>query len=205
MPHCVRLGLTGGIGSGKSTVARLLAERGAAVVDADAIARQVTAVGGSAIPAIMEAFGPAFISPAGALDRDQMRSLVYTDPAAKQKLEAIIHPLVKLATENQASLLVSMGHPCIVFDIPLLVESRVWRRRLDEVMVVDCTPELQITRVMARNQLIRADVEKILTAQASREDRLRAADTVIFNCNLSLIELADEVRQISHRFGLSSG
>lgn len=204
MAPVVRLGLTGGIGSGKSTVARLLADRGAAVVDADAIARELTAPGGLALPSIAVTFGQNFMTSDGALDREKMRALVYTDPTARQRLEAIIHPLVGLETQRQASSAVSRGHSCIVFDIPLLVESPNWRQEVDHVLVVDCTPDVQISRVMARSHLTRNDVEKIMSSQAGREHRLGAADTVIFNSGLSLEELAEEVRQISHRFGLSS-
>jgi dephospho-CoA kinase len=133
-----------------------------------------------------------------------MRALIHTDPTARQGLEAIIHPLVGQETQSQASIAASQGRPCIVFDIPLLVESATWRQKLDHVLVVDCTPELQISRVMARSQLSRDDIEKIMSSQAGRERRLGAADTVIFNVGLLLEELADEVRQISRRFGLSS-
>jgi len=201
--RALRLGLTGGIGSGKSTVAKLLAERGAAVVDADAIARALTEPAGQAIPAIMAMFGPTFITTEGALDRDQMRTLAYADPLARQWLESIIHPLVALETERQAAVATGAGHRCIVFDIPLLVESPRWRQNLDHVLVVDCTPDLQIRRVMARSQLAEVTIEKIMASQAPRTRRLKAADTVIFNVNLSLAQLADEVGQIAPRFGLS--
>jgi dephospho-CoA kinase len=201
----VRLGLTGGIGSGKSTVARLLAEAGAAVVDADAIARESTAPLGLAMPAIANVFGPAFVTPTGALDREKMRQLIFNEPAARKRLESIIHPLVKLETQNQAAQAISTGHRCIVFDIPLLVESGTWRQHLDHVLVVDCRPEVQIKRVLARNQLARAEVEKIIASQATREHRLSAADTVVENDQLSMAELAGEVNQLIHRFGLSSG
>lgn len=201
----MRLGLTGGIGSGKSTVARLLAELGAAVVDADAIARALSAAGGAAMPLIASTFGPDFLTPTGALDRARMRTLIHTDATARLRLEAIIHPLVALDTQKQAASAASAGKPCIVFDVPLLVESTNWRQRVDHVLVVDCTPELQISRVMARSQLQRVEVENIMASQATRERRLSAADIVIFNVGLSLEQLADEVRQISHRFGLSSG
>lgn len=200
----VRLGLTGGIGSGKSTVARFLAERGAAIVDADAIARELTVPGGLAMPSIAVAFGQDFVTPAGALDREKMRALIHTDATARKRLEAIIHPLVGLETESQASSAVRLGRPCIVFDIPLLVESSTWRQKVDHVLVVDCTAEVQISRVMARSHLSRHDIEKIMSSQAGRACRLGAADTVIFNVGLSLEQLADEVRQISHRFALSS-
>lgn len=203
MSTAVRLGLTGGIGSGKSTVAQLLAGLGAAVVDADAISRALTLPGGQAMPPIAATFGPDFVTTTGALDREKMRTLIHTDASARQQLEAIIHPLVTLETQRQAREAIAHGHPCIVFDVPLLVESARWRQQVDHILVVDCTPEVQISRVMARNQLLRADIEKIMASQASREQRLAAADTVIFNVDLSLAQLAAELHQISHRFGLS--
>ena len=199
----VRLGLTGGIGSGKSTVARSLAELGAAIVDTDAIARDLTAAGGLAMALIAAAFGHEFVTPAGALDRERMRTLVFTDATARNQLESIIHPLVGLEAQRQASSAADGGRACIVFDIPLLVESSIWRQKLDKVLVVDCTPEVQIKRVMARSELKRDTIEKIISSQIGREQRLGAADIVIDNVNLSLSELVDEVRQISHRFGLS--
>lgn len=197
-----RLGLTGGIGSGKSTVARLLADCGAAVIDADAIARDVTAAGGAAIGPIVRAFGAELITPQGALDRDRMRELAYADQQARQRLEAIIHPLVGREAARQADVAVHAGHRCIVFDVPLLVESSHWRQQVDRVLVVDCIPEIQIERVMRRSGLTRVAIEKIISSQARRAHRLSAADMVIFNAGLSQDELALEVRQISHRFGL---
>ena len=202
MPPVFRLGLTGGIGSGKSTVATLLAELGAAVVDADAISRQLTTSGGLAMKAIESEFGAAFVASDGALDRDQMRALVHGDANARCRLEAIIHPLVGQQTLAQAERAVDLGHHCVVFDVPLLVESPSWRARVDHVLVVDCTPEIQISRVMARNQLSRAEVEKIIASQASRALRLGAADSVLFNVNLTLDQLAREVRELAPRFGL---
>ena len=199
-----RIGLTGGIGSGKSTVAALLAQNGAAVVDADAIARSVSAIGGAAMPAIGAAFGSDFIAPDGALNRDKMRDLIYADPQARRQLESIIHPLVALETQRQADTALARGHTCIVFDVPLLVESLRWRQKVDHVLVIDCTPEIQIDRVMARSQLLRDEVEKIMLSQTDRLRRLRAADSVIFNADRSLADLADEVEQVAHRFGLSS-
>jgi dephospho-CoA kinase len=203
MLAAVRLGLTGGIGSGKSTVALLLSAMGAAVVDADAIARELTVPQGQAMPLIAATFGPAFISPTGALDREKMRILIHTDATARQKLEAIIHPMVADETQRQANLATHKGYPCIVFDVPLLVESASWRQRVDHIVVVDCTPDVQINRVMVRNHLQRDAVEKIMASQVSRELRLAAADTVIYNVNRSLAQLGDELHQISHRFGLS--
>lgn len=200
----VRLGLTGGIGSGKSTVAQMLVARGAALVDADAIARRVTLAGGSAISALVTAFGPDYLTADGAMDREKMRLRVYEDAAARQRLESIIHPLVGQETERQAMLALAQGAACIVFDVPLLVESNTWRQKVDRVLVVDCTAKVQISRVIERNQLTRAAVEKILASQARRERRLQAADLIIFNANLSLEQLADEVDQLTGFLGLSS-
>ena len=199
----VRLGLTGGIGSGKSTVAHMLLGLGAGLVDADAISRQLTAAGGLAMPAITAAFGPDFVDASGALERDRVRQLVHSEPTARLRLEAIIHPLVGLEGQRQAALLAEQACPCIVFDIPLLVESAHWRQNLDHVLVVDCTNEVQINRVMVRNQLSRAQVQSIIASQASRRSRLAAADSVIFNVDLSLDALEAQLQKISTRFGLS--
>jgi len=132
------LGLTGGIGSGKSTVGTMLMARGAAVIDADAISRATTAAGGAAIAAIAERFGLTFITPAGALDRERMRTHVFANPNARQQLEAIIHPLVSLHTQQQAEAALARGQRVLVFDVPLLVESQRWRGHVDRVLVVDC-------------------------------------------------------------------
>ena len=185
----LRLGLTGGIGSGKSTVAQMLAARGGAVIDSDAIARSVTAANGSAMPSITEAFGKEFINPEGALDRERMRSLVFSDPSAKQRLEAIVHPLVGLATQAQAQAAVQSGHTLLVFDVPLLVESTRWRKLVDKVLVVDCLESTQIARVMARSGLTKDAVQNIISAQATRAQRLAAADITLFNEGLDLEQL----------------
>lgn len=197
------VGLTGGIGSGKSTVATLLAQSGAAIIDADAIARQLTTTGGLAMAAIAERFGPGFITAEGALDRDRMRALAFTDPGAKKRLEAIIHPLVTEETARQGRAAQESGYACLVFDVPLLVESTRWRQKVDHVLVVDCLAETQITRVMARNGLTRAAVEAIIAAQSSRLRRLQAADSVIFNDGLSYQGLSAEVAALAPRFKLS--
>lgn len=199
-PH--RLGLTGGIGSGKSTVATALALLGAALIDADAISRTATASGGTAISALKSTFGPALISRDGALDRDQMRSLVYSDPTAKARLEAIVHPVVGLEIAKQAQQAEEAGAPCIVFDIPLLVESGHWRTRLNRVLVIDCTEDTQIARVMGRNGLTADEVRRIVAAQATRKQRLASADLVVFNDGISLDHLAQQVREIGTQFGL---
>ncbi len=205
MPAVTRLGLTGGIGSGKSTVARMLASLGAAVIDADANARSVTAAGGAAIAPIAAEFGAAFITPGGALDRDAMRALAYADSSAKKRLEAIIHPLVGQEAARQTGAALAAGHHCIVFDIPLLVESGRWRQQLDRILVIDCTEQTQIERVVARSGLTPDAVARIIAAQASRGQRLAAADTVIFNDALPLAGLQAQVAQVAHAFGLSLG
>ncbi len=190
-----QLGLTGGIGSGKSTVADLLAQRGAAIIDADAISRSTTATGGSALPAIGQAFGPALIGPDGALDRAAMRALVFEDDAQRQRLEAIIHPLVAQETERQARRAQADGRALIVYDVPLLVESGArWRARVDRVLVVDCDAATQIERVQRRNGLPLEQIERIVNAQALRAHRLAAADIVIANgAGVSLARLQQQV------------
>lgn len=195
----LRLGLTGGIGSGKSTVARLLQARGATVIDADAIARACTQAGGSAMPAVAQTFGAAFVMADGALDRDRMRAHVFAHPGARAQLEAIIHPLVGQEIASQAAASLSR---CTVFDVPLLVESPRWRPQLDLVLVVDCTRETQVRRVMARNGWDRATIESVLDNQSSRERRLAAADIVVFNDGHEIEHLQDPVGRLARRFGL---
>jgi len=185
----LRLGLTGGIGSGKSTVAQMLAARGGAVIDSDAIARSVTAANGSAMPAIRAAFGKEFVTPEGALDRERMRALVFSDPSAKLRLEAIVHPLVGLATQAQAQSAIQAGQTLLVFDVPLLVESPRWRKLVDKVLVVDCLESTQVARVMARSGMTSDAVQSIIRAQATRAQRLAAADITLFNEGLDLEQL----------------
>lgn len=199
----LRLGLTGGIGSGKSTVGALLARHGASIIDADAIARSVTAPGGRAIEAIAMNFGREFIGSDGALDRERMRQLVFSDPAAKLKLEKIIHPLVGLEIEEQARAAATANAVMLVFDVPLLVESgRRWRSQVDRVLVVDCSAETQLSRVIQRSALPRETVLQIMASQASREARLAAADAVLFNDGIDMDHLALQVGQLYREFGL---
>jgi dephospho-CoA kinase len=198
----VRIGLTGGIGSGKSTVLQMLQQLGAAVVDADAISRATTAAGGAAIPAIAAAFGADFIGADGALDRERMRAHVYAHPEARRQLEAIVHPLVGSESERLVQAAHAAGVHAIVFDIPLLVESGRWRQRVDRVLVVDCLPATQVARVQGRSGLAAAEVEAIIAVQAPRALRLAAADAVIFNEGLSLAQLRAEVEQVARSFGL---
>ena len=202
VPKPYRLGLTGGIGSGKSTVAGMLAGLGAGVIDADAISRATTAAGGAAIPLIQVQFGASFIAEDGALNRNRMRQEVFSDPQAKSRLEAIIHPLVGQQIAAQADALTHAGKTCLVFDIPLLVESAHWRKTLQRILVVDCLPGTQISRVAARSGLRAAEVEKIIATQASRRRRLASADTVLFNDALSLQALEALVQEMGQQFGL---
>lgn len=199
----VRLGLTGGIGSGKSTVAAFMAQAGAAVMDADAISRSLTQAGGLAIPAILAEFGETLITPEGAMNRDAMRALVFSNPQTKRQLEAIVHPLVAQVLQTQTQDAIASGKNCLVFDVPLLVESgERWRRQVDWVCVVDCQTETQIQRVMDRSQLTRPEIEAIMVHQASRAQRLASADAVIYNDGLDLAQLQTAVHEMMTRFGL---
>lgn len=175
------IGLTGGIGSGKSTIANLFVERGAALVDTDQIAHELTAPGGAAIEPIRAAFGDAAIAADGRMDRAYVRSLAFSQPAARLQLEAILHPLIREGTRRGIESAIEAGAPYVLVAVPLLVESRDWRGRYQRVLVIDCPPEIQIERVMRRSGLERAQVEAIMSAQASRDQRLAAADDVIDN------------------------
>ncbi|PFH09163.1 dephospho-CoA kinase [Collimonas sp. PA-H2] len=172
------VGLTGGIGSGKSTVADMFSERGAAVIDTDIIARQLTAPGGIAIEAIRACFGDAFIDASGAMDRELMRARVFSDPTAKQQLEAILHPLIRTETANAGERAVGSY---LIFAVPLLVESGNWKQRVGRILVVDCDEQVQLQRVMQRNALTEPQVRAIMATQATRQQRLQAADDVIVN------------------------
>jgi dephospho-CoA kinase len=202
-PRTWRIGLTGGIGCGKSTVADMLAARGAAVIDADAISRSLTATGGRAMAAIAQNFGTQMVDAQGAMDRQAMRNMVFQNPQAKQQLEAIIHPLVSQITAEQTQAALQAGRRVLVFDVPLLVESgERWRKQVDRVIVVDCDADTQRQRVMARSGLAAEEIDRIMALQASRSQRLACADTVILNQGLSLVELEAEVAQVAADFGL---
>ncbi len=192
------VGLTGGIGSGKSVVARLFREWGVDIVDTDQIARGLTAPHGAAMPAVLAAFGAGFEDAHGALDRAKMRALVFSDPAAKQRLEAILHPMIRAAVLAESVL--GTG-PYVIFDIPLLVESGTWKAKLARVLVVDCPEDVQVARVMARNGLSEEQVKAIMAAQAPRAVRLAQADDVIDNGG-GLDALAPQIADI-HAFYLA--
>lgn len=184
-----RVGLTGGIASGKSTVSAMLAELGAVITDADALAREVVEKGTPGLDAVVAEFGPTLLTPEGDLDRAAMGSLVFGDEAARKRLEAIVHPLVferMVALEAAAD-----DDDLVVHDIPLLAEGGR-ADTFDAVIVVDCPPELQIARMMADRGWTREDAESRIAAQATREDRLAIATHVIENTG-TIDELRDQV------------
>ena len=192
------VGLTGGIGSGKSAIAERLASYGASIVDSDLIAHQITSTGGLAIEPIAERFGSEFIQTDGALDGKKMRVLVFEDLQSRKALEAITHPLIRAKAIEQARLAIERQALYIVFVVPLLLESSEWFQFIDHVVVADCSEAIQIQRVMERNGLTRQEVESILQAQATRAERLAQADTVIENMG-SLEDLAEQVRLLHQK------
>lgn len=188
--------ITGGIGSGKTAVSDRLQARGAAVVDTDVISRDLTAAGGAAMPALEAQFGPGIAAPDGSLDRDRMRSLVFNDPEAKRKLEAILHPMIRLEAFRQVE---AAAAPYVVLVVPLLVESNAYRDIADRVLVVDCPESIQIERTMRRSGLAREQVERIVRAQAPRSARLALADDVVVN-DAGLDKLVAETDRLHERY-----
>ena len=172
------VGLTGGIGSGKSAAAAEFERLGASVVDTDAIAHALTAAGGAAIGEIRKLFGAGILAASGALDRDKMRARVFADPAAKKALEALLHPLIREESQRRIA---AARTPYVIHVVPLLVESPDYLRRVDRVLVIDAPEELQVERVRSRSGLSEAEVRAIVAAQATRAQRLAAADDVIEN------------------------
>ena len=194
------VGLTGGIGSGKSAVADLFAERGIAVIDTDAIAHALTVPGGAAMAAIRAEFGDGVANADGALDRAAMRAMVFADPSARRRLEAILHPMIRSESERQ--LLASATHadsPYAILMVPLLIESGDYRKRVNRVAVVDCAESTQIARVMSRNGIARNEIERILAAQATRAERLAAADDVIDNDG-NLAALPPQIERLHRQY-----
>jgi len=193
-----RIGLTGGIGSGKSTVAGLLVAEGAVLVDTDAIARRIAEPGGIAMPALEARFGAAVLRPDGGLDRARMREIVFQDAEAKRALEGILHPLIGAETRREAA---DAGPDAtVVFDVPLLVESGRWRALVERVLVVDATEATQLRRVVARSGWTPEAVRAVIAQQAPRALRRAAADAVIDNESLTLEELAAQVRGLWKRW-----
>ncbi|CAH2801145.1 MAG: Dephospho-CoA kinase (EC [uncultured Paraburkholderia sp.] len=193
------VGLTGGIGSGKSTVADLFAAHGVPLVDTDLIAHRITAPNGIAMPAIAAEFGNEFVAADGSLDRARMRTLVFADDTARKRLESIVHPLIRAETEREQR---EAQGPYVILVVPLLIESGTWKSRVDRVLTVDCSVETQITRVMNRNGFSREQVLAIIARQATREARLEATNDVIDNDNASLESLKAQV-DAQHQMYLS--
>jgi len=193
------VGLTGGIGSGKSTVADLFAAHGVPLVDTDLIAHRITAPHGIAMPQIAAEFGDSFVAADGSLDRARMRTLVFSDDGARKRLEGITHPLIRAETEREQR---EAQGPYVIIVVPLLVESGSWKTRVNRVLTVDCSVETQISRVMSRNGFSREQVLAIIARQASREARLAAADDVVDNDNAPLDALKAQV-DAQHRVYLS--
>jgi dephospho-CoA kinase len=192
------VGVTGGIGCGKTTVADMFGALGASLIDTDAIAHALTAPQGAAIAPLVQEFGPACLAPDGSMDRARMRALVFTDPAAKARLEAILHPRIREAANAAAA--IATG-PYLMFVVPLLVESGDWRERVDRVLVIDCEESTQVARVMARNGLTEKQVRDIMANQVPRAVRLAAADDVIDN-NDGIAALAPQIAAL-HRIYLA--
>lgn len=190
------VGLTGGIGSGKSTVADLFVARGAALVDTDAIAHQLTGPQGAAMPALRAAFGDGIAAADGRLDRAAMRRQVFADPAARARLEGILHPLIRAESDARCR---AAATPYVVLAVPLLVESGSYRQRCDRILVVDCPETTQVARVMARSGLSADEVAAIMAAQASRRDRLAIADDVVLNAT-TRDDLAAQVAALDARY-----
>jgi dephospho-CoA kinase len=199
--------LTGGIGSGKSTVAAMLVACGAVLVDTDAIAHALTAPGGAALPVLAGEFGTGIIAADGSMDRDRMRALAFGDPNARRRLEAILHPMIGAEASRQAGL--AAAKP-VVFDVPLLAASSHWRQRVSRVLVVDCLEATQVQRVTQRSGWSEEQVRRIIAQQSTRPARRAIADAVIFNDGLSLAALQDEVSSLwnlwsSHSRGSATG
>jgi dephospho-CoA kinase len=201
------IGLTGGIGSGKSTVAKMLAEKRIPIIDADVISKALTQAGGAAMAAIAQTFGEGMLAQDGSLNREAMRALMLQDASAKARLESLIHPLVGQQIDAQLGQAKASGAALAVVDIPLLVEggSR-WCSRLDAVWVVDCEPTTQVARVQARSGWPLAQIEAVMAAQASRAQRLACADVVISNEGLSLAQLQEQVSALleQHNFAATA-
>jgi dephospho-CoA kinase len=193
------VGLTGGIGSGKTAAADIFGLLGAAIVDSDAIAHALTARGGDAIAAIAQQFGAQYIGPDGALDRQRMRDRVFRDPPAKARLESILHPRIRELSIAQVAAAVRDRVPYVVLVVPLLIESGGWRSRVHRILVIDCSPATQEARVRARSRLDAALVRAIIAQQARRADRLDAADDVLVNEG-PLEQLTARVTRLHRRY-----
>jgi dephospho-CoA kinase len=191
----LQIGLTGGIGSGKSTVATMLVACGAVLVDTDAIAHALTAPGGAALPALAQEFGAGIIGADGAMDRERMRALAFDDATARRRLEAILHPMIGHEAQRQAAL---AGERPVVFDVPLLAASSAWRQRVERILVIDCLESTQVQRVMQRSGWSADQVQRVIAQQTPRAARRAIADAVLFNEALSLDALQQQVYMLWH-------
>ncbi len=194
------IGLTGGIGSGKSAVADLFAAHRVPVIDTDAVSHVLTAASGAAMPSIRAGFGENMVMPDGALDRAAMRAHIFAQPEERKRLEAILHPLIQAEVERRINVENSRNNQSyIILVVPLLIESGSYRRRVQRIAVVDCSEATQIRRVMARNGLSQNEVERILQAQATRAERLAVADDVIENDG-QLAALTPQVARLHDKY-----
>lgn len=199
----LRVGLTGGIGSGKSTVADMLRQAGVPVVDTDRIAHALTAPGGTALAALRVAFGPEVFDADGTLSRDRLRSLVFSHEGERQRLESILHPMIRRVAERQFQA-AAVHADIVVFDVPLLVESGSWAQRVDRVLVVDCSEDTQVSRVIQRSGWSEQQVRAVIARQASRQARLAEATDVIVNDGVGLPELRARVLEVLGRWRSAS-
>lgn len=193
------VGLTGGVGSGKSTIASMLSARGAGVVDADAISYELTQAGGAAIEPLRVSFSEHAIAPDGSLDRDRMRAVAFSDPAARTRLEALLHPLIRNGMRERTAALAADGCPYILLVVPLLVESGTWRASVDRVLLIDCSEATQINRVCARPGMDESAARQIMQAQASRQQRLAVADDVLMN-EAPLAEIESQIERLHQQY-----
>ena len=197
----LRIGLTGGIGSGKSTVAATWVGLGATLVDTDAIAHALCAPGGAALPALKATFGDPIQAPDGGMDRQRMRAIAFSDASARRRLEAILHPMIGQEAQRRAA----EAPGAVVFDVPLLTESGHWRTRCDRIAVVDCSRETQTLRVVARSAWTTDQVERVISQQASRSQRRAIADAVIHNDGITVDELREQAAALwSHWLSCAS-
>lgn len=195
-----RIGLTGGIGSGKSTLAKLFARKGIRLIDADAISRELTAAGGAAMPAIADVFGPSFVAADGSMDRIRMRQFVFSNEQARLQLQSLLHPLIAQGMQEKLLSLSDENISLVLIDIPLLIESSYWRGKMHKILVVDCSVDTQVRRVMKRSQMSEEEVLRIISHQASRAQRVAAADWVVHNDTDDLAVLEQQVNAIQLHF-----
>ena len=199
----LHIGLTGGIGSGKSTVATMLVACGAVLVDTDAIAHELTAPQGAALPALAREFGPDIVGADGSMDRARMRTLAFDDVSARRRLESILHPMIGNEAQRQAGL---AGSRPVVFDVPLLSAASPWRKRVERLLVVDCAEDTQLQRVMQRSGWTAEQVQRVMAQQTPRAARRAIADAVISNDGLTLDALQAQVQALwQHWTSMSRG